>query len=117
MKLIKGIRNTLIVLIVCLTAYLIYEMYPAQAQDLLAQLTSGRYRERTAVVETEKEIAEESLRTDLPETTYGKQEGSLPAFYDCRVTGKAPVIKSQGTLGTCWAVAAVTEGEDNLCIM
>lgn len=106
MKLIKGIRNTLIVLIVCLTAYLIYEMYPAQAQDLLAQLTSGRYGERTAVVETEKEIAEESLRTDLPETTYGKQEGSLPAFYDCRVTGKAPVVKSQGTLGTCWAVAA-----------
>ncbi len=30
------------------------------------------------------------------------------AYYDCRSVGKAPVIKSQGTTGTCWAIAATS---------
>ena len=32
----------------------------------------------------------------------------LPEVYDCRDIGKAPVIKSQGKLGTCWALTATS---------
>lgn len=38
----------------------------------------------------------------------------LPAYYDCRANGKMPVVKNQGTLGTCWAVAASSALESSL---
>lgn len=34
------------------------------------------------------------------------REEILPVRYDAREMGKVPVIKSQGTLGTCWALTA-----------
>ena len=36
------------------------------------------------------------------------QEDALPAFFDVRDNGKAPVVKSQGNLGTCWALTATS---------
>ncbi len=38
----------------------------------------------------------------------------LPSSYDCRTAGRAPVIKSQGTSGTCWAFASLTALELSL---
>ncbi len=35
-----------------------------------------------------------------------KEDGALPARYDPRETGETPTVKNQGSLGTCWAVAA-----------
>ncbi len=32
----------------------------------------------------------------------------LPAYYDCRNEGIAPVVKSQGSSGTCWALTATS---------
>ncbi len=32
----------------------------------------------------------------------------LPAYYDARQAGKTPLVKSQGTLGTCWAITATS---------
>ena len=40
--------------------------------------------------------------------------GKLPASYDCREDGRAPVIKSQGALGTCWALTASSALEASL---
>lgn len=37
-----------------------------------------------------------------------EQEGVLPARFDLRDYGRAPEIKNQGTLGTCWAFAALS---------
>lgn len=34
--------------------------------------------------------------------------GKLPERYDARQSGKAPVVKSQGTLGTCWALTVTS---------
>ena len=36
------------------------------------------------------------------------REEILPVRYDAREMGKVPVIKSQGTLGTCWALTATS---------
>ncbi len=32
--------------------------------------------------------------------------GRLPRRYDCRDQGKAPTVRKQGRLGTCWAISA-----------
>lgn len=51
------------------------------------------------------------------ETEMGEQKDSvfplwnskcLPLSYDARDSGKNPVVKSQGTLGTCWALTATS---------
>ena len=32
----------------------------------------------------------------------------LPSSYDCRMAGKAPQIRSQGSFGTCWAISSLS---------
>ena len=41
-------------------------------------------------------------------------EGKLPSSYDGRLTGRAPSIKNQGSLGTCWAFASLMALEARL---
>lgn len=41
-------------------------------------------------------------------------ERPLPSFYDGRAAGRAPSIKNQGTLGTCWAFASLMALETRL---
>lgn len=64
----------------------------------------------------------------LPETAQEEKEGkivyrekllteesaSLPSSYDGRDYGRAPIVKNQGTLGTCWAVTASSALEARL---
>ncbi len=40
--------------------------------------------------------------------------GELPAFYDGRKNGRAPAIRNQGSLGTCWAFASLQALEARL---
>ncbi len=110
---LKRVRNTLIVVIVCLTLYMLYGMYSIQAEDLLARVTDGRYGKRMETVHTEAEgdVQEESSAENEMSSRKEKVSDSfsgerLPTAYDCRFAGKAPTVKNQGTLGTCWAVAA-----------
>lgn len=115
MKLLKKIRNVLIVIIICLTGFLIYGMYSAQAEDLLARLTEGKYGTPLEAVQTDR--AEHSAGEQgaaAVEAPSGQAADILPAVYDCRVAGKAPEVKNQGTLGTCWAVAASSALESRL---
>ncbi|MGI6054903.1 MAG: lectin like domain-containing protein [Clostridium sp.] len=47
--------------------------------------------------------------------TGGEQVGSpLPSSYDYRKEGRAPQVKNQGSLGTCWAFASVMALESRL---
>jgi len=48
------------------------------------------------------------LQTDNPDT------GQLPAVYDGRKSGRAPAVKNQGSLGTCWAFASLQALEARL---
>ena len=41
-------------------------------------------------------------------------EGYLPASYDYREEGRAPQVKNQGSLGTCWAFASTMALESSL---
>jgi len=48
------------------------------------------------------------LQKDNPDT------GQLPAVYDGRKNGRAPAVKNQGSLGTCWAFASLQALEARL---
>lgn len=44
----------------------------------------------------------------------GREERTLPYVYDYREEGRAPEVKNQGTLGTCWAFASLMALESRL---
>ncbi|WP_251492602.1 lectin like domain-containing protein [Otoolea muris] len=49
------------------------------------------------------------------ELTYtGRETGYLPDRYDYREAGRAPQVKNQGSLGTCWAFASLMALESRL---
>lgn len=50
----------------------------------------------------------------LSQTTEAVREQELPAAYDYRLNGRAPAIRDQGSLGTCWAFASLTALESTL---
>lgn len=88
-------------LIIVLSAYLLWDLYQPQILKLTAQV-------KQSVLKTEEKTDEvQAAATEA-------SEGALPSFYDSRNTGKAPQIKSQGNLGTCWALAATSALEANL---
>ncbi len=66
----------------------------------------------------EKEYPQESVRTKagsqlvLLKTELCKDE--LPVSYDGRKAGRVPVVKNQGSLGTCWAFASLQALEARL---
>lgn len=63
---------------------------------------------------------QEKGRIIYKEKTVTEEKVVLPRFYDLRKAGKNPMVKNQGDLGTCWAVAAssalesVLKPEENL---
>lgn len=50
----------------------------------------------------------------LSMTYKGKERRPLPSVYDYREEGRAPVVKNQGSLGTCWAFASLMALESRL---
>ncbi|MDY3920071.1 MAG: lectin like domain-containing protein [Candidatus Limivivens sp.] len=95
---IRKLERVLTVLIVVLTGYLFYGMYQPQIHKLTAELRkSVRQTEAKEEFQQEEDPAED-----------------LPPVYDCRENGKAPAVKNQGNLGTCWALAATSALEANL---
>lgn len=59
-----------------------------------------RWQDELVEIQEQKEIT-------LPLANIEKQE-ILPVRYDCREFGQTPVIKSQGGLGTCWALTVTS---------
>ena len=55
--------------------------------------------------------AEQSV---LSFTSQNPEEKVLPRSYDYRMVGRAPAVKNQGSLGTCWAFASLMALESRL---
>ena len=72
--------------------------------------TAGAQEEETADAGTVSAQEEETAGagTASAQEEENETDGSdvLPGKYDCRDIGKAPVVRSQGKLGTCWAISA-----------
>lgn len=51
---------------------------------------------------------------ELPFLEYRWEETALPSAYDARETGRAPRVRDQGSLGTCWAFASLAALESSL---
>lgn len=89
--------------------------------------TAGTKAEETAFKEEESASAEEAAAArwagkETEESTDGAYERGedgidpepLPASFDGRKAGRAPKIKNQGSLGTCWAFASMMALEARL---
>ena len=90
-------RNALVIVIVCLSVSLLYDVYK-EPIDRLLHLDQTETNETTETGNRKQKTKKQAQKPD------GQQEEGLPSAYDGRMTGKAPEVKNQGTFGTCWAV-------------
>ena len=102
---IKKLEGILRLAILCLGVYLVYTLYRPQADRLIREVKEQVFTttENPAALLTEERQEEEAQKTL-----------SFPARYDSRDYGRAPDVRNQGSLGTCWAVAAVSALEASL---
>ena len=105
-RLIKKLEGILRLAILCLGVYLVYTLYRPQADRLI--------REVKEQVFTTTENPAALLTEERQEETEAQKTLSFPARYDSRDYGRAPDVRNQGSLGTCWAVAAVSALEASL---
>lgn len=63
-------------------------------------------------IETEKIVSQEAEIREEQIWEHEKEE--LPKRYDGREHGRAPIVKNQGSLGTCWAITATSAMETYL---
>ena len=103
---IKKLEGILRLAILCLGVYLVYTLYRPQADRLI--------REVKEQVFTTTENPAALLTEERQEETEAQKTLSFPARYDSRDYGRAPDVRNQGSLGTCWAVAAVSSLEASL---
>lgn len=103
---IKKLEGILRLAILCLGVYLVYTLYRPQADRLI--------REVKEQVFTTTENPAALLTEERQEETEAQKTLSFPARYDSRNYGRAPDVRNQGSLGTCWAVAAVSALEASL---
>ncbi len=95
----KKAEKLLILVILCLCGYLIYDVYQPQAHNdknkwgdtLILSGQADFIQEEIPLSETEKRV--DQIR-----------EEQLPSAYDGRNAGRAPRVKDQLNLGTCWAM-------------
>lgn len=86
---IRQLEKIFTAALICLSTGLAVQLY-----------TVTREQKEGAVVYREKVVTEEKT--------------PLPAAFDLREQGRAPEVKNQGSLGTCWAVAASSALESAL---
>ena len=100
-------RNALVIVIVCLSVSLLYDVYK-EPIDWLLHLDQTETNETTETGNRKQKTKKQAQKPD------GQQEEGLPSAYDGRMTGKAPEVKNQGTFGTCWAVVTSSALESRL---
>ena len=103
---IKKLEGILRLAILCLGVYLVYTLYRPQADRLIREVKEQVF------TTTENPVA--LLTEERQEETEAQKTLSFPARYDSRNYGRAPDVRNQGSLGTCWAVAAVSALEASL---
>lgn len=97
----EKIQRVLTVLIIFLAGWLVYRIYGEEITRLLKNVTAT---EDSAKKEAEETAA--GTEAAAREESEGEAKGKLPARYDSREEGRAPLVKNQGGFGTCWAVTA-----------
>ena len=98
-------RNALVIVIVCLSVSLLYDVYK-EPIDRLLHLDQTETNETTETGNRKQKTKKQAQKPD------GQQEEGLPSAYDGRMTGKAPEVKNQaeaGTKETKEAIAALDE--------
>lgn len=99
---IKKVQTLLILAVICLSGYLVYDMYHVQIRQWIDH------------TQKETESREETEREDIETEEDGHRGKDLPGRYDLREQQKAPSVKDQGDLGTCWAITASSSLESVL---
>ena len=85
-------RNALVIVIVCLSVSLLYDVYK-EPIDRLLHLDQTETNETAETGNRKQKTKKQAQKPD------GQQEEGLPSAYDGRMTGKAPEVKNQGTFG------------------
>ena len=106
-RFLRSMRNALVIVIVCLSVSLLYDVYK-EPIDRLLHLDQTETNETTETGNRKQKTKKQAQKPD------GQQEEGLPSAYDGRMTGKAPEVKNQGTVGTCWAVVTSSALESRL---
>lgn len=120
----KKIQLILQLIFVILCLYLCMELYaPDLLEDMkgdVAERITGIRPQPVSESASSEDDGEEMSETETrlsgePETeTEAETEPALPTAYNSRDNGRNTKIKNQGTLNTCWAVAATTAMESSL---
>ena len=100
-------RNALVIVIVCLSVSLLYDVYK-EPIDRLLHLDQTETNETTETGNRKQKTKKQAQKPD------GQQEEGLPSAYDGRMTGRAPEVENQGTFGSCWAVVTSSALESRL---
>lgn len=58
------------------------------------------------IYETQEHQKETEQKAAYTEYKLSDRTDKLPSSFDARTIGRMPTVKNQGTLGTCWAIAA-----------
>lgn len=105
---IEKLQKLLAVLLLGAAVWLVCDLW---GEDILHTVDGLRQRlentetgESAGAIEPDRGIESDGIPESAGETKL--PAGKLPACYDSREAGRAPTVKNQGTLGTCWAVAA-----------
>jgi C1A family cysteine protease len=115
LKIVKKILGGVFFLFLLMTAEVwIQEKHPFAEEELGAIVFLEKGQERLAAIEpvlemapeTELELVQEAEAKPLPE--------ELPAVYDYRQEGRAPMVKDQEQVNNCWAYAGTSALESAL---
>ena len=108
---IRKLEGILRLAILCMSVYLVYTLYQPQADRLIREVKEQVFTTTEtpeALLTAEKEGQQEKQEAETEEAA------DFPERYDSRDYGKAPDVRNQGSLGTCWAVASVSALEASL---
>ena len=108
---IRKLEGILRLAILGMSVYLVYTLYQPQADRLIREVKEQVFtttEASEALLTAEKEGQQEKQEAETEETA------DFPERYDSRDYGKAPDVRNQGSLGTCWAVASVSALEASL---
>ena len=111
---IKITERLLTIVLVCLIGYLAFDLVrqtEGEAVPVMQETTEP------GAQGTMQQITEPGEQGSMQQTTEPGTQGTaqetaaLPARYDAREVGRMATVRSQGTLGTCWAITATSAME------
>lgn len=115
---IKKVQIVLILIMICLAGFLAYDVYGDGILEE-GQTIKNKFESQIPESDTEPLTVQTETETETESETETETESEteavlLPEYFDLREQGKAPVVKDQGNLETCWAVAASSALESDI---